>query len=464
MLDDFTRTYSVGELGEHILGVLETAFQNDVWVQGTIVNLNRSKYGHVYFDLIEPAEAPGQPPLGSISVALFKMNREVVNRLLKRNGSIRMEDGVQVRIRGVVTFYPPTGRLQLRMTSIDPMFTLGSLAADREKVLRRLAEAGVLELQKQLSLPAPPQRIGLITSIGSAAYHDFVTELERAELWLEVIAVDVQVQGARSEAAVCAALSALDRAGVDLVALVRGGGSRTDLAAFDSERMARMISALTVPVLTGIGHEIDRSIADEAAHLAFKTPTACAQHIANLALVYAEECEVAFQQICERVDELFDEHDAHTAELAHRTARATRALVARHEDRQRHLAERLVRDGRRSTARATSRVERDHAAVVALAGRASRRAEGLIAQSAAALPTIAARALDRAERALSQSEGRARAHDPARILARGFSLTRTADGAVVRSRAQAGPGTTLRTTVGDGIIESVVSNEKSSDG
>ena len=162
-------TYSVAELARRIGYALEDAFPDDVWVTGEISGLNRSRGGHVYFDLVEPSVEPGQPPLAALPVALFKMNKDVVNRLLKRAGITRIEVGMQVRIRGVVTLYERTGRLQLRMTGIDPTYTLGQLAADRDRVLKILAAEGLVDRNSRLPLPLVPLRIGLVTSAGSAA-------------------------------------------------------------------------------------------------------------------------------------------------------------------------------------------------------------------------------------------------------------------------------------------------------
>ena len=315
MLDELTHTYSVAELGQRLLDVLDTCFPDDVWVHGVIVNLQRSRNGHVYFDLCDLVES-GQPPLAKLPVALFKMNKDVVNMLLKRTGNIRMEDGVQVRIRGVVTFYPPTGRLQLRMTSIDPSFTLGSMAADRDRVLKKLAAEGLIERNRSMPLAAAPLHVGLVTAAGSAAYHDFMTELKHSNISWHVQHIDVQVQGARAEAAICAALATFAQRSVDVIAIVRGGGSRTDLMAFDSELVARAIAASPAPVFTGIGHETDRAIADEVAHTCYKTPTACAQALVTLAQGYVDACETTWAHVHRRAHAILDAHETATIELA----------------------------------------------------------------------------------------------------------------------------------------------------
>ena len=190
-----------------------------------------------------------------------------------------MADGTEVRIRARVTWYDRGGRLQLQMSDIDPAFTLGRLAADRDRLLRTLEGEGLLTRQALLPRPVLPLRLGLVTSRGSAAEHDVLDELRRSGIGFSVITADVRVQGAHAPRSVAWGLRAVAARGVDAVLLVRGGGATTDLAAFDGETIARAVATLDVPVLTGIGHEIDRSVADEVAHATYKTPTACAQAV-----------------------------------------------------------------------------------------------------------------------------------------------------------------------------------------
>ncbi len=251
-----------------------------VWVEGEIQGISRSRSGHVYFDLIESAETSGAPPVASMPVVLFRDARERVNRLLKRHGDpIRMTDGVKIRIQGTVDFYPPNGRLQLRMSAIDPTYTLGVLAAEREALLRRLSESGMLRANARHAVPAVPLRVGVVTSIGSAAHADITTVFERSERAFTLVEVDTAVQGAGAERSIAAAIRAASEAGVDVVLVVRGGGSKTDLAVFDHADVADAIVHAPIPVFTGIGHDIDHSVADEVAHTAHTTPTAAAQAI-----------------------------------------------------------------------------------------------------------------------------------------------------------------------------------------
>ncbi len=152
------------------------------------------------------------------------------------------------------------------MTGIDPRFTLGDLAQQRDQVLRRLVAGGLVDANSRLHLTPAPLRVGVVTSVGSAAWHDFRHELTAAGSVSSSRVCDVRVQGDHAVGMVGAAITSLAARQLDAIVVIRGGGARNELSVFDAESIALAIAASTVPVLTGLGHEIDRSIADEVAH------------------------------------------------------------------------------------------------------------------------------------------------------------------------------------------------------
>src|SRR5438093_7072701 len=170
-------TFSVVELNSRVRDSLRRGFPDEVWVRGEVQNLSTSSAGHTYFALVEKA-GRGDRVQGRLDVALFRDDRRAVTRALAEVPGAELGNDVEVRIRGRVTVYPPTGRYQLVMTGIDPVFTVGGIAANRERVLRALAAEGLLAANGAKELALVPLRLGLITSSGSAAYHDFLHELE----------------------------------------------------------------------------------------------------------------------------------------------------------------------------------------------------------------------------------------------------------------------------------------------
>jgi exodeoxyribonuclease VII large subunit len=346
-----------------------------------------------------------------IHVALFRTDRANVNRAL-RDAGVRLGDGVEVRIRGRIELFSPQGRLQLIMTAVDPVFTVGRMAANRARLLQTLADEGLLRANAARALPMVPLRVGLVTSGGSAAYHDFVHELEASPYAFRVALCAVRVQGAAADRRVAYALRQLASLELDVVVVARGGGSRGDLAAFDSEIVARAVAAMPVPVLTGIGHEVDRTVADEVAHTVTKTPTAAA----GMLIDRVAEFDHALQALSHRVV----------------TRAGTACDHARHRvDRLRHRAVARGRAGTRDAQRVLSARQQS---ILAAARRGTRDAA----------------------RTLDADEVRLRALDPRRVLERGYSITRDVAGAVVRSAGAVTSDAILVTEVADGTITSRV--------
>ncbi|CAN5907647.1 exodeoxyribonuclease VII large subunit [soil metagenome] len=427
-------TLTVGELAARIARLTANAFPGDLWVEGQIRNLSRSANGHVYFDLVEPTAA-GEQPRAQVAVTLLAPERRHVNTQLTRaGGAVRMEDGIEVRIQGRLRWYSPRGTLQLRMSGIDPAFTLGRLAADRERILAALSADGLLDANGTRPVPLVPLRVGLVTSVGSAAHGDVLGELGASGLGFTVRCADARTQGLGCAASVEGALRRLAVDAVDVVLLVRGGGSRTDLAGFDTDLVARAVASTPVPVFTGIGHEVDRSIADEVAHTSHKTPTAAAAAVVTVVRAFLD-----------RVDD--------RSGAIGRAARGSTAVAEARLDR------RSVRMGRAATASLVRHTARLDAAVERTgraAGRTLDRAEAVLAAGLVTSRSRAERGLLRAERSVDASVARVRLHDPRHALARGWTITTTVDGDAVGRVAQLAVGTELRTRFVDGVATSTV--------
>lgn len=424
-------TWSVGELSQAIGDRLRTAFPGEVWVRGEIHDLNRARSGHVYFSLRDA----DQDVSAQLSVMLSSTNKVRVNRLLRRGGDrVRMTDGTEVRIRGRLDWYGPRGQLQLQMTSIDPAFTLGQLAAARAELLERLRVEGLISANSLVPVPIAPLRIGLVTSAGSAAEADVLAELDRSGFRFRITRADVRVQGPEAPGAVAGAITGLARTQVDLVLVARGGGAATDLAAFDTELVARAIAGAGRPVVTGIGHEIDRSVADEVAHTAAKTPTAAAQHVVALVATALDRAEDAWQGVAVRSTHVLDRAESHLDRARARAAVAARSAAHREQGR--------IDDASARLSRCASSV---------LDG-ADRR----LHDAARRLTTTSARRLGDAAGRIDVLATRADLLDPAHVLARGWSIARRDDGAVVRSVDAVAVGTVLIVKVGDGTLHARV--------
>src|SRR5262245_124936 len=210
-------TMSVADLSVSIGAALSRAFPEEAWVRGEVANLNRPPSGHVYFDLVGDGCA--------LNVTLWASDKQVVNAVLRRaGGAVRMTDGTEVRIRVRVSWYAERGRVSLRMLSIDTAYTLGRLAEAREVLLRTLQSEGLLRRQTNLTLPQVPLRVGVITSDGSAAAHDFLRTLEGSGHAWKITVLDTRVQGATAERSILHSIDVACRStpAFDAVCVVRG--------------------------------------------------------------------------------------------------------------------------------------------------------------------------------------------------------------------------------------------------
>jgi len=436
------QTLTVSELGTVVRAALEASMPYGVWVEGEISGINRSRNGHVYFDLSEPSDSPGAAPIATVPVVLFRDNRDRVNRLLKRHGDpIRMSDGVRIRIQGVVDYYPPQGRIQFRMSAIDPTYTLGHLAAERDALMAALSAEGLLRANARHAVPTVPLRVGVVTSVGSAAHADITTVFERSQLAFTLVEVDTPVQGIGAEQGVAAAITAAAGAGVDVIIVARGGGSKTDLATFDHEAVALAIAAAPVPVITGVGHDIDRSVADEVAHTATTTPTAAAQSVVA--------------RVAEWLGRL--------GECEREVVSGGRRAVERAEHRVDIARRGVVAAGLGAADRADERLARNSQRLSRAARRADQRARAQLDLAVARIDVAHRHALRRAEDRIEVVEARVRALDPAVALARGWSITSTANGTVVRSVSELAPGATITTRVADGTATSTIDDIERTD-
>ena len=452
-------TFTVGELVDRANPALVDVFPGEVWVEGEIHNKGRpSAAGHTYFSLVEARTDPvtGRKQTATVNVALFNKARDRVNRHLRRaHGQVRMDDGVRVRLRGTVAIYPASSSFQLVMVGIDPTFTLGSLAAERAALLQQLEAEGLLVANAARPLATLPQRIALIASRGSAAEADFLHELELSRLAFHVTRIDSRVQGVDAPAEVAAALALASSLPLDAVVLVRGGGARTDLAAFDAEIVARAVAACRHPVLTGIGHEVDTSVADQVAHRAYKTPTAAAGALieaVTLCRQETEECAArlgrASTRALGRTAEDFAERRRRVGDAAARATDLADARVAAAFPRVAAAARRSVRQSERSVQAATS-------GVPLLVGAALRSAEGRLDEPTRRLSQVGSR-LDRAAERLDHTEALVRAADPALLLARGYAIVRSTPAnrpaCLVRSVGQVAAGDLLTIRLVDGAL------------
>jgi len=254
------KIWSVAELTARISGVLTSQFSN-LWVEGEVSNFRPAQSGHLYFTLKD-------------SKAQAKC---VCFRMQAMRLKFRPEDGLKIIVRGSISVYEPRGEYQIYVEHIEPS-GVGALQLAFEQLKKRLAAEGLFDEARKKPLPMLPRRIGVVTSPTGAAIRDVIRILRRRFPNLHLIVYPVRVQGEGAAEEIAAALNYFNRKqSVDVILLARGGGSMEDLWAFNEESVARAIALSTIPIVSGVGHETDFTIADFVADVRASTPSAAAE-------------------------------------------------------------------------------------------------------------------------------------------------------------------------------------------
>jgi len=432
------RIWEVGALCRAIADALEARF-NPVAVRGEITGFSRASSGHCYFTLKDGN--------GQIRCAMFRRAAGVLD--------FTPRDGELVEVRGRLGVYEARGDLQLIVDSLQRAGQ-GALFEQFMRLKAQLEAEGLFDAARKRALPAMPRGIGVVTSPGAAALHDVVTALRRRVPHIPVVLVPALVQGAQAPASIAEALSkmyllaqegrALDgdltlNAGappaIDVILLVRGGGSIEDLWAFNDERVARAIVQSPVPLVSGVGHETDFTIADFCADLRAPTPTAAAELVAQPRAVWLGALDLLAQRLADGVQRQVDLRHQRLDQAAQRLGRPS-GFVGRQQLRLSGLEQRL----RHGLLLKTQRLA--HAGQ-ALQGH---------------FPQIVQRSLVQRRERLERAALRLQLLDPRLVLQRGYALLTDAQGQPVTRPAQVRLGDAVHAQLAEGELDLTVSQRR----
>ena len=455
MLDIERPALSIAEFYRRVDRAIRTSFPGELWITGEIRSMKVLPRGHCFIDLVDPTNAQdsGAPTL---NIKCWSTRWRSVRSTLDRLG-VNLDAGMVVRVRGEVQFYRARGTVDFILSELDTDALLGKVAAERARLIQTLVDEHLFDRQQHLVVPLVPLRIGLVASPDTEGCNDFLGGLQGSGLAFDVTMASTAVQGKRAPLRLARAIALLQRQPLDLIVLVRGGGSKADLAAFDSEPVARAIATSELPVWTGIGHTGDQSVADEVANRAFITPTECGQELARVATDFWRSSVEAGQVVGRLSRDILARSDQVLERHRHRTVIGARSQLDRHADRVVHRAAAL-----RGATRSQGDTNRRHLEGRALhVARSSLRSldagRGVLDLRAQRLAVLPARRLQTEELRTAQWRRLLGAYDYHRQLERGYSVTRDEAGRVVRSATQLAPGSLMVTRLADGEVASVVS-------
>jgi exodeoxyribonuclease VII large subunit len=278
--------HSLSELLEQVKGALTKALPGHYWVVAEIMELRENR--HCYLELIEKSEE-NDSLLAKVRATIWASRYGMLRSFFETSTGSPLKSGIKILCKASVEFHPQYG-LSLNITDIDPSYTLGDLARMKQEVIQRLRKEGVYDMNRELRFPLVPQRIAIISSETAAGYGDFMESIlqNRHGFLFHTTLYPAIMQGDAAPLSITSAMEKVyeSESEFDCLVLIRGGGSKADLESFNQYELAYFITQFPLPVITGIGHERDESVADMVAHLGLKTPTAVAEFLVDQLLSF----------------------------------------------------------------------------------------------------------------------------------------------------------------------------------
>ena len=430
-----TRQYTLFELNNIVRKSIELTLNDEYWVEAEISEA-RENNGHCYLELVQKDER-GNTPVARASAKCWRSTWQSIRPKFERITNMRLHSGMKVLLLVYPQFHEAYGFSWI-VDDIDPTYTLGDMARRRQEIIRTLKEEGVFDLNRQIPMPAFAQRIAVISSKTAAGYGDFCRQLEDNQYGFRfsVTLFPAIMQGEGVEQSIILQLNDIyvHADSFDCVVIIRGGGASSDLSGFDSLALAENIANFPLPVVTGIGHERDETVADMVAHTRVKTPTAAAA------------------MLVENLRSIAD----HIADIQQRISNKVLMVMQTERQRLSRLSQIIPALFSVVSVKQTSRVDRQ-------AQRLAAAARNLLATRSSRLDVLSSR-LGPSATAITAKENhrmemlaqRVSAVDPQLMLSRGYSITTTADGKVVKDAAALASGMEITTRFSKGQVKSVV--------
>lgn len=429
-----SRTLTLEELNTMVSDVIEQSFTHSYWVT-TEVSEVRENRGHCYMEFVQKDEN-GVSLVAKARGTVWKNRWMYLRRHFEQTTGQPLVAGLYLLLQVYPSFHPLYG-YSLNVTDIDPTFTLGNIAKRRQEILRKLQEEGIDQMNKELPLPRLLQRVAVISSATAAGYGDFCNQLNNNSKGLVFYTrlFPALMQGDGVEESVIAALDTImaDPFPWDVVVIIRGGGSVSDLSGFDTLSLAESVAQYPLPIITGIGHERDDTVIDMVAHTRVKTPTAAAE-----LLIHHQENELSLvenfsEQIVSAVGLRLSEE---TNRLERITGKLPLVYSLYHQRQLNHLVQ---------------TVTRVHQGIARRLQTDKNKLELLTAR----FPLQVTSLLQNQQHKLNLISLRLKAVDPVNILRQGYSITQV-KGKSVKSVKQLGEGDQLVTYLADGKVVSTV--------
>jgi len=425
--------FTLSELNTSIKTTLELAFPESVWVVAEISEIRCNTKGHCYLELVEREE---EKTIAQIRANIWAYTFRSLASKFEKATAESLKQGMKVLLQVNVTFHEVYG-LSLNIKDIDPTYSLGEMARKKREIIDRLTKEGLLQLNKQIPLPLVPQRIAVISSVTAAGYGDFINHIDDNPYGYKIFYTLYQslMQGQEAESSIISALRKIKdhRDIYDAVVIVRGGGSQIDLSCFDTYGLAVEVAKFPLPVITGIGHERDDTIADLVAHTKLKTPTAVAEFLLSGMSSFEERLLNAQRTLIHLIEESMKEENHRFQYLVQQFRHIVRDRFSGEMQRIETVLHKLIHGTTQSMNSQNNRLKLDISRVVGGLNILFEQQENRIKHCGQAIRLL----------------------DPVNVLKRGYSITYFQEKAL-KDSADLQEGDIIRTKVYKGTVRSKV--------
>jgi len=469
------------ELSQQIKNTLNETFQSAVWVVAEISEMKENRSGHCYLELVEKEE---ENIVARARATIWSYTYRMLKPYFETSTGQLFTQGLKILVQVSVEYHPAYG-LSLNIKDIDPAYTVGDLALQRKEIIERLQREGVFDMNKELMLPLVPQKIAVISSKTAAGYQDFMNQLETNSLGVRFYThlFEAYMQGNEAVPSIIRALEQIFQYEdfFDAVAIIRGGGATADLSCFDNYELAFNITQFPLPVVTGIGHEKDDTIADMVAHTRMKTPTAVAEFFINGTELFYDRLMQLEEEVVNNARENVETLHRELESLAGDFQQMTSQFVSKKSIQLTSIGNKLqhgvnrfafnkkyeLNNIRHDLHSAVSvwnvekrnNLERQQRNLKSLTGEVILKEMSKFDRLESSLKNGALHLLSKENERLHLSENAVRLLNPEKVLKRGYTLT-LKEGIIVKSVKQVAVDDELETRFADGNVKSKITKTK----
>lgn len=454
-------TLSLSELQIIIRDSLYMAMPDTYWVVAEIAEIKKNQSGHCYLELVE--KQPGDINVRArIKAIIWSSRYRFLNSYFTSSTGDAISEGMKVLVRCRVEYHEIYG-LSLIITDIDPSYTAGEMARRKQQIIKRLEQEGIFTMNKEIEFPLVPRRVAVISSINAAGYRDFINHLEdnnRGYVFHTKL-FEAVMQGAETGTSVISALDMIsEREGdFDVVVIIRGGGSQGDLSWFDNYDIAYHITQFPLPVITGIGHEKDMSVADLVAFRSCKTPTAAADFIIEHVINTETRLDDISRAIKEHSISAINRHLTSLDALRMKLVPFARLLISDHKEKLSRSILELLHSAKEHILREKMIPANQESKLITSVRSFMPLKKSILDNLRLSLKNNTINRINRQKNLTLGHENSLQFLDPVNVLKRGYTIT-TLNGKIIRSMNQADVNKIIGTRFSDGDIKSrVISNK-----